>query len=328
MSSASEIAKIHSYILQLLPEYPNKLSTSAIKERLGNNAPHDKALSRYLASLAEDPLSGVVCDKRERPYQWGYKKGNHTGIHNPTQAQAITLQLAKQTLWDLFPKPMQKELEPLFDASEKVIRNSNAKLMKKICVISPSQPLISPSFKHNIREAIGDAIYEDIAFEGQYRNTEDIIKSYTFHPLAILQRGFITYLIARVNGYEDPRFYAVHRFESIKLRREIKPNTKNFNLQDYLNSGAGGFIDKPQQIKLVINAGRELLFHLKETPLSTDQIIKKETATGTTIEATVMLTEQLIWWLLSWTYNAEVLSPKTLRNEMINRLSKAVQQYS
>lgn len=138
---------------------------------------------------------------------------------------------------------------------------------------------------------------------------------YTLHPLAIVQRGAVTYVVSTVFGYRDVRQFALHRFQNVELLDDPAQRPPDFDLDKYIASGAFGFGDG-RKIRLEALFTRDAAEHLYETPLSADQVLRPQNKDYTKLIATVPNTPQLTWWLLGFGANVEVLKPALLRREM------------
>ena len=79
------------------------------------------------------------------------------------------------------------------------------------------------------------------------------------------------------------------------------------------------------KIKLKFNASTGFIFY--ETPISSFQVIKEDKKGYITLEDKVHDTFELRNWLCGFGENVEVLSPKSLRIEIKEKLMKAVNNY-
>ena len=189
---------------------------------------------------------------------------------------------------------------------------------KKVAIVPPNQPLIPPSYAEEIIEAVHSALLSEQQLEISYASREQgETKSYRAHPLGIVQRGAVTYLVATLSDYTDIRLLAVHRIQSAQGLDKPATTPKNFNLAKYIREGAFGF-GESGEIKLLVRFSTTAGEHLRETPLSLDQQIEADLPDWVRVQATVPNTAQLRWWLLGFGNQVEVLAPVSLREEFIN----------
>jgi hypothetical protein len=114
-------------------------------------------------------------------------------------------------------------------------------------------------------------------------------------PLGLAQQGSRLYLVCRFKGYDNERSLAVHRITKAMCSTFNFERPANFNLSEYDNDGRFGF-GEGNRCKLEFYISKKSGFHLLETPLSEDQIVK-ELESHYYIAATVIHSMQLEKWL-------------------------------
>lgn len=107
-------------LLQLIPRWPGRISTTTLQEKL-----QDKGFiinQRSLQRDLRDRLAGfpIHCYSDERPYRWGYAKG---ALFDPSQLptqdipSALAFYLAHSHLRYLLPQTVMDQLAPQFQAA-------------------------------------------------------------------------------------------------------------------------------------------------------------------------------------------------------------------
>ena len=194
-------------------------------------------------------------------------------------------------------------------------RATQARKIERRCVFlpAPAEGFV-PFVAH--QRVVYEALLQDRQIEAVYQKRGDPKPSnYTLQPLAIVQRGALTYLVATAFRYEDVLMFALHRFQKVEMLDAQVVRPKNFDLDDYIASGAFGFGDG-KKIKLEALFTRDAAEHLYETPISVDQVLRPQSQSHTKLVATVANTPQLEWWLLGFGQDVEVISPKSLRSSL------------
>ncbi|MNR19233.1 hypothetical protein D3C85_1360130 [compost metagenome] len=148
----------------------------------------------------------------------------------------------------------------------------------------------------------------------------------TLNPLAIVQRGLITYLIATAAPYTDIRQFAVHRFRAVTALDIPCQGLESFELQSYLDSDALQF-GKPEKILFKAWVSEHQARLIRETPLSADMTLEA-LANGFQLQATVSNTWQLQWWILSLGDALVVQEPADLRRQVGDTLRRAGAAYA
>jgi len=124
----------------------------------------------------------------------------------------------------------------------------------------------------------------------------------------------VIYLVATLWDYQDIKQLTLHRMSEPELLDKQTTRVPGFDLKEYIAQGAFGYRLSEEPIRLKVRFFGAAAQHLHETALSADQVLTEEADTGATIlEATVLETEELRWWLLSFGDQVEVLEPKSLR---------------
>lgn len=309
-------------MLASLPRYPRKITAADLKAKLDDAGykTTKRTVERDLQTLSQQfPLT---CDDKSKPYGWSWKQDAPSfSVPGLTVDEALTLHLARQYLTPVLPASTLRSLEPHFEQAGKILGESNPprsarRWMHKVRIVHPGQLLLPPKIDRKAYAAITDALLRDRQIKAAYvGRDESQPRELLLHPLALVQRGPVTYLIASAFDYPDVRLYAVHRFRSAEVMDEAAKHT-GFDLDAYIGSGKLGF-GEGKSIKLTALVDDEIVVHLRESPLSADQILTPASDGVTRLTATVMDTPQLRWWLLGFGDGVEVLKPAVLRREFV-----------
>lgn len=304
----------------MMPRYPRKITA---RELLKNLAGSDykvtkRTIERDLQSLSE--IFPLVCDERERPFGWSWQKDAPSfDLPGLSPGEALAVKLVEQYVSPLMPESVVGQLHPHFKAADDVLKREtkSAKLaswVQKVHVVPAAQPLLPPPIKPEVQGIIYESLLLDRRIKAVYQKRGDPKPvEYTLSPLAIVQRGPVTYLIATVFDYLDICMFDLHRFRKAERLEEPVQRPSDFDLDHYIASGAMGFGDG-KKIKLEAIFTREAAEHLYETPLSEDQALRPQNKNYTKLIATVANTPQLTWWLLGFGDAVEVLAPSKLRS--------------
>ena len=157
-------------------------------------------------------------------------------------------------------------------------------------------------------------------------------EKYRVHPLGLILRGAVTYLVCTINDYTNPMLLALHRIQSAKSVDEKSSTPKGFTLQGYIDAGGGDFATgesaSGQLIRLEAEFSSKVGQHLKETPLSKEQTFTDLDDGSSRLIATVRDTQQLRWWLLAFGPRVKVVTPPALREWIASEHRSAASQYS
>lgn len=302
-------------MLRGIPRSPRKVTTKELETRLLDEGfeVSRRTIERDLHLLcAQFPL---VLDDRSKPYGWSWAKDAHFEfMPKLTAAQAVALQLARTHLRDLLPQAMHKELAPIFVAAANTLSDSGLKdWHKRTAVVPMGIAHIPPKLSADVLMAVQSALAHRHCLTAQYRTKGSRqAKAMTIHPLGLLSRGPVLYLVCTLFDYGDVRQLALHRMEKAIETGARSTEPTGFDFQEYVRTearqyGSGG------KIKLVAKFDAGAVEHLREMPISLDQEIRDLEDGRVEVSATVEDDELLRWWLLGFGSFVEVATPISLR---------------
>lgn len=333
MPKASNTAAIDR-LLEILKRLPTKrpgITASELTDWLrqeGYNV-SKRTVERDLGELAEH--FPVYCNARSKPYGWYWIAGEAPDLPSLTMADAMSLYLVEEQLRPLLPSAVLGSLTPRFQQARKKLAalassNPNARWVEKVRNVQPALPLLPPKIEEGVLEAVQDALLGDLQLEVAYQRPDaEEPQSVILHPLGLVQRGPVTYLVATAFDYTDIRLYAVHRIREAQKLKETTGRPASFSLDDYIRKGSLHF-GNGKTIKLVANVSEWLATILTETPLSEDQMLE-ENGEDFRVKATVDDTWQLHWWILSLGGEIEVMKPVGLRKMVCEEIIESAKIY-
>src|SRR5688572_17862797 len=215
--------KFHRLIrlLQAVPRQPRSIDTEALEKILASEGLQTtrRTIQRDLLALERLPF-GLECIDKEKPYRWRYKESAATLLMPGADPQAaLALRLVELYLERMMPKSTLRALQPHLDASKKALDGKPvAKWLDKVRLIPRHQPLIPPKIDGAIVGVIHEALLEGKQIEAMYRGKKSAEPAeMTLHPLGLVYRDALAYLVATAWDYDDVRVYPFQRFTSAKL---------------------------------------------------------------------------------------------------------------
>jgi len=324
-----------------MPQRPPGLETIHIALKLLNRFPRsrfvtandmlrcleDMGIKRDLRTVQRllDMLSkefDIERDMRSKPY--GYKwKSNAEALSLPglSASESLVLAMGQAHLSQLMPARVQKEMRTFFEQADGNLRNLDTTgktpkvqkeraWLKKVRVVPLTQPLLPPTIQAGVFEAVSDALFHDHWLTVKYTNSARKQQVADVMPLGLAQQGVRLFLVCRFEGFNDDRTLALHRMQSAKDTSRPFDRPADFDLERYDNEGRFGFGEgKLIKLKIAVSDFQRLI--LEETPLSKDQTI--ELIRGRNIvTATVVESQQLVWWLRGLGDEVVLLAPRNL----------------
>lgn len=308
------------YILRLIPRAPRTITASALYEKLTAER-FDVSIRTVERDLAN--LSGhfpLQAHEHRKPYEWFWpERAPRLTVPGLTPTEALSFALIERFLPALLPGSLLAELGPYFDEAKTCLAalpkaSGKRSWTHKLRVVWPTQPLMSPAVAPDVPHTVYEALLRGRQVEMRYqkRGAAQAV-SYTVHPLGLVQRGLVTYLVCTLFLYTDVVLLVVHRIQSAVMHDEPASCPKDFDLDVYAGGGAVHFGQDTDDVRLVAHFRVETGDHLLETPLSRDQVVSAPVDGWMRVEATVRDTPQLLWWLQAFGDRVRVDAPNHVR---------------
>lgn len=268
------------------------------------------------------------CNNASVPFGWRWLPGAGTDLAGLTLAEALSLSLVEDTVKPLLPISLLQGLESRFTQAKKKLdylaaENPTARWIDKVRTVSPTQPLLPPQIDPEPLRIVQECLLADEIIDAEYRGMDsEIARPTRLHPLGLINRGQMTYLVATAWDYPDIRLYALHRIAMANRTNESAKKPQGFTMDAYIVSGALQF-GHCEAMRFEARIDENLKRILSETPLAEDQCIQ-----GNLLSATVRNTWQLEWWILGQGKSIEVITPKSLRQAIHAALADALSNYS
>lgn len=319
-------------MLRQIPRHPRRIDAHTMKVRLENQGMEVslRTIQRDLHKMATAfPIQG----DQSKPQGWGWREGaGQFDIPSMDPHTALTFNLVEMYLQKLLPPTTLKHLQPWFQVAQGVSdaqASTVSKWRDKLRIIPHSQHMIAPRIDSGIQASIYDGLLQERQLEITYAAiTKGERKTYAVHPLALVVREHVVYLVCTVKDYPEPRYLALHRISAAKLLDLNAKKPKGFKLDVYLASGQLGIQVGNKPLKLVMKVRPLVARYLAETPISTDQVIEDCEPDWKRLRATVLDTVQIRSWLRSLGADAVVEKPAALAEELRSEAMEIAAQYA
>ncbi len=215
-----------------------------------------------------------------------------------------------------------KQTEELLGKLRRFLSSYERKNFSYTNIIKTEKKSLNPEVFLNIEileEAINDKkqvsfTYLDYDYDKKLKPRRE--KPYTVNPYAMLCEGNHYYLVLISEGHTEPSFYRIDMMKNIKiLEKPIEISKRDADLDSvkkvvYAHSG------KQQSVSL--RCRKNVLRYVIEEFGSDISI--KENPDGSFDAVVRTATEGLVYWALQYLQDVEVLSPKDVRDKIIEAL--------
>jgi predicted DNA-binding transcriptional regulator YafY len=133
------------------------------------------------------------------------------------------------------------------------------------------------------------------------------------------------YLVGNCGLRKDIRIFALDRIKSLKLTDETFEMPEDFTVEDFMQTSFGVFHGQPRKVRIRFAA--EIAGYISEKIWHASQTLLPQKDGSIIFEAQVAGTDEIKFWVMSWGSKAQVLSPESLRNEIISEAEDTLKNY-
>ncbi|MFJ2478805.1 helix-turn-helix transcriptional regulator [Pseudomonas sp. NPDC087598] len=319
-------------LLRLIPTEPHRIASTTLLEKL-----HDKGFSVTLRSIQRDlnrlslPFS-LQCDDSESPFRWSFTRDAPLRLEDMDAPTALALYLSESHLTTLLPQTVIDQLSPQFRRARNFLgdlgHNGLADWARRVRAIPNGKTLLPAAIAPEVWGTVSGSLLERRQIEVAYRSrSKGDVKQLVLHPVGLVSRHAITYLLASVDGYDDLRQFALHRIQLIRMLETETGEHPDFNIDEYIARGRFSQRQGDDRVELVADVHPQLAELLSETPLSREQsLVDLPDQTWKRLCAWVTLDRETLWWIFGLNENIRVHTPQIWVDEIRQRL-KSMQQF-
>ena len=196
------------------PELHAQLSSAGIERDLRTVQRQLDMLSRHF---------DIERDDSSKPYGYRWREQS-PGLSVPglTPQQSLLLSLAEAHLSSLLPARLVRSMQGFFEQARRDLMHTEGaalerEWLRKVRVVATSQPLLPPTIRADVFEAVSNALYANHWLRLDYRNAAGKRSPVEVMPLGIAQQGPRLYLVCRYRGFDNERSLALHRMRAAEM---------------------------------------------------------------------------------------------------------------
>jgi len=320
-------------MLHLVPRHPAKVDTASLKRQLSvaGFETTQRTIQRDLINLST--CFSLVSDETNTPYGWSWAKNAKVlDIPGIEPVTALCFRLIEMHLQTILPGSILDTIQPYFRQAHHVLESLKsdgyAQWPGKVRVIERGMSLIPPDIDNNVQSIIYQALMKNkqcrIHYHSRMKRKEEV---FTVHPLALVVRDSVVYLVATIDDYQDPRQLALHRMSQADLLDAEAKRPNGFDIDDYIAQGEFSYPVSNKTVRLVAAFDEITSRHFYETPVDPSQMLGNMQDGRIRLEVNVTDTAALRWWLLGFGDRVEVINPKELRDEIGSMIARMHEKY-
>jgi proteasome accessory factor B len=244
-----------------------------------------------------------------------------------TLNELMALYFSRKLILSPGRSPFNAELESTFKKIESALPAKHVARLEKI------EEMFTPLMKtykkidlnNGIFEAVQWALLNQNILKVEYKPRRgDQTYPFEVHPYSLLLYKGEFYLLCYVPG-KGMRYFALEGIKKAERMNERFEIPESFSLEEFIKVPFGIFHGKPISVKIVFD--KELSDYIQRSTWHPSQKIKKLKDGRTLLTMTASGKEEIKAWILSFGSKAKVLSPKSLQNEIVINLSKALEMH-
>jgi predicted DNA-binding transcriptional regulator YafY len=287
-----------------------------------------RTVQRDLKTL-EGGSTGIQCVTTSKPHRWRYLASADLAFRPALDAQtALALRLCEQHLEEAVPVVTRRALRDRMKAAQQTLHDKRlARWLDRVRLLPRQQPLTRPHVAVEIQEVVQEALFDETQIEARYRTRKGDLRELALHPLGLVVREHVTYVVATAFDYGDPRIYPLHRF--VAARRTTRPVApRDFDLDAFLKGGELDWRIGDDEVDLVLIVEPHVAFALQETPLHPGQLVRPRDDGRIELRARLPDTKVLRAWILGYGGDIEVQAPPSMRADIAAAHRGAAARYA
>lgn len=311
-------------ILDLLLLMQRRLKGVSIEDIQQEYEVSRSTAERMLECIKERvPQVDLIENHSSKKKYWGFKSGYMTEIITFSTDEIANLEKMKTfTEYSGFEdkeKLFQKTLDKIkiFNKRYRIKVDDEVEAMLQTEGYAVKQV---PKFNIDINtlSIIREALKENRKITATYHNKPRVLEPYG------LIYGEKIYLIA---GEKEkgtiPYCYILHKLSDVKITRETF-DKGDFNLEEYSKVSFGVYHGEVYDVKLLFS--KEVADDVLNYNFHSTQKIKQNEDGTVTVKFKASGEYEMIWHLFRWGTNVRILSPKSLKKQYIEHLTKALEK--
>lgn len=323
-------------MLRLIPEYPGKIRTQTLHEKLAEQGypVSERTIQRDLKRILDAGFLRLDQDTENKPFGWYMAAGHSKKTPIFDKKTALAWALSSDTLTKLLPAQCFQALKKYFVNANQQLDSQKGNLFhhwkEKVRYVPNGIQYKEPIIDSQIWDSITTSLLEQKKINVEYKRRESgQPKKMDLHPLGLIVRNNLTYLVASARKYYYINCYALNRFCNAEVTPERANIPNGFSLDQYISSGNAGWGEQQgKYITLKARIPPSIANHLNEPPVGKNQKISDILDTDwKKLTISISDNQESLWWAFSLNTQIEVIEPMEWRNTIIENSMKIQKMY-
>ncbi len=238
--------------------------------------------------------------------------------------ELMTLYLCRGQLSFLRGTPFQDDLDAIFGRIRSSLPPRSVAHLERLA--SASVPLFQGQRDYGqqrgVLEALREALLKQVRCRIVYAPPRRQAEDYLFDPYTLIFFQNSLYLGGWAHNRDGLRLFLVDRVQKVELCRERFEVPEDFRADDLTGSGFGLVHEAPMPVR--VRFGPEIAYLIQERVWHPSQSVEVQPDGSLELAFQAGGKREILAWLYSFIPHVEVLEPKSLRDEFVDGLRKAV----
>lgn len=307
-------------ILAILKRIPRThwITTTELRQLLAESGREiaPRRMQRMMKELVDEEEFGVEIDARSKPFAYRRRTPNaNLSVTKLSPQVSLLIRMAEEYLKHQLPATVVKSLDYLFEEAQLSLNEAGetsraVKWLKKVAIVPDSVPMLPPTLKPRIFEAVSEALYRESKLEIDYVNHRNETRHAVVSPLGLVQQAYRIYLVCRFDGYDNVRHLALHRVQRAAVLDFAAERPKSFALDAYVASRHFNY-SNGKKVRLEIEFESDVMAkNLTETPFNRTQKLERLPDGVWRLQAVLDDTALLDGWIAAWSKGGKIRGAK------------------
>ncbi|MFA0448550.1 helix-turn-helix transcriptional regulator [Vibrio breoganii] len=307
-----------------------KSTQSLYQDLLGEGYDVSKrTVERDLRKL--EAITEVFAVVTEEGNLWKNSNKNLDVVPVMQPAEALLLIIATEQLAHSLPPEILSLLKIRVEKAKQTLdkRNKLHHWRNKLDIIGGQIPHDHDEYDEELRKAIYDAVLSEQQLKLSYRKVDaNIPADYELNPLGIVVREHSQYLVAtKVSSPEFPQLFSLRRIYKAECLFKPARRPREFSVADYVDSNPTGWRLEAEPYQISLKVRWYAVDWLTHNRLHPSQVLSRIDDEWYRIQFNSHITYDLVGWIMRFTTDVVVESPKPLADFVRTRLKETSAYY-
>ncbi len=244
--------------------------------------------------------------------------------------EAIAMALLKPALEALQGSFIYDAAQEAFAKIHALLPESVSQYLQRMASVIYATPIRRTDYspKSEVIEQVWIGLEESRVLQMRYHSlSAPRPRQYRVHPYAVVFHRGALYMVAYSENHQELRHFKVDRILAVEVTKQGFRRDPQFNVQKHLANTFGIIPGSGRPQKITVRFAPQVARYVEETQWHPSQRCARRRDGSLDVTFQLTNTEELKRWVMGFGPRACILRPKALREEILQELQAAAQQY-